>query len=645
MRPQRRGKLAYKFLFWFLLISLAPMGVVGYHLVNISQASLQKESLRVQEQHASGFAATVWNYITTYNNILNDAARHADFVAEASGVMNAAKQQQYLNRIMQLHAAFLELSVFDLSGQETLRMGRFLGPSPPMRNFFQETPFQVALQQGQFLGSLERFQGLYPTLTIAVPVVDPRIPQAKPTGVLLGKISLNGLSQMLVQQFPEGGKSEAAVVGPDGFLIAHSNPKMVFKVDAKLPKEITDVILTQTQEKGGGEVVLQTGKTFLGAYAVVSQLGWVVYVQQPIESAYGAAIEMKGEILRVLVWVVAVTILLSLAVAGHITQPIRALNQAAERLGKGHFEEVPELSMTNDEIGDLAQAFIHMAEQIKERTGELSHAKEELEKFAHFLEKRVEARTRELRAAQDELIKKERLAAIGQMASVVGHEIRNPLAVINNSTYFIKTKLGIGAAAGTGPPVDPKIAKHLSIIESEIKQANSIISEILTFSRSRELKPEIIAINNFLEELLGVHPFPSHINVVREFDASNPVVNIDLDEMRQAVRNLIGNGVEVMPNGGTLTVASEVVEAGWVRVSIKDTGSGIPPDVVEKIFAPFFTTKARGTGLGLAVVRKVIDRHNGKVDVESVVGKGTTFRLYLPISAQVAGFPEPAQKT
>ncbi|MFA6092138.1 MAG: ATP-binding protein [Elusimicrobiota bacterium] len=629
MEAPRRGRLAYKFIFWFLMISIAPIAVVGWQLVNISQNVLKDESIRSQESQAVGFSETVYNYVSTFKGVLAVASR-----LEGFSTMDPVQQQRHLNRVMQQHAAFLELSVFDQNGKETLRMGRFLGPEPEMRDFGGQAAFQIAMKSGEYVGSLERFQGLYPTVTIAVPVKDASSAQSNVAkGVLLGKISLNGLSQMLHQQFPENGRMVASVVAVDGFLVAHSNPSEAWRPNARLPKEILDVITTQVAEKGGGRIQMKDGSMVLGSYAIVKDLGWAVYIQQPVETAYMAAEEMRRQIFRVIFWVVCVTILLSLAVANHITQPISMLKQAADRLKAGQFEDMPEMITTNDEIGDLAQSFMRMSEALKEKTGELVHAKEELEKFARFLEKRVEARTRELKAAQDELIKKERLAAIGQMASVVGHEIRNPLAVINNSTFFIKAKLSKSEA-----PMDPKVEKHIAIIESEIKQANSIISEILTYSRSKDLKCEDMKLNYFLEELLSVYPFPPHIEVVRSFDPIDPTVHIDPDEMRQALRNLVGNGVEVMPARGSVRLATKVLDNRWVRIDISDTGPGIPPDILEKIFAPFFTTKARGTGLGLAVVRKVVDRHQGKVDVQSEVGKGTTFNIYLPL-AGAAGAP------
>jgi signal transduction histidine kinase len=625
MPTKRRGKLAYKILFWFLLISLAPMGFIGWHLVNISQASLRKETLAMQESLAVGFADTVSKYVTTFRNVLTETSSLEDFVS-----MNPIKQQQSLNRILQIHLAVLELSVMNDKGVEVLRVGRFLGPSPEMRDFSREDLFQTAMgPKGQYIGRLERFQGLYPTVTVSVPILDQRAQPARSVGVLAARISLNPLSTMLAMEFPATGKSQSAVVAPDGFLIAHSDPKEIYRPDARMPEEVLKVVTTQSNERGGGELPLPDGRKLLAAFAETRDLGWIVYVQQPVEVAYQSSDEMKSQIFKVLIWVVLATILLSLAVAGHITQPIRMLKDAADRLGKGQFEDLPEVVTTNDEIGDLAQTFLGMSESLKEKTGELIHAKQELEKFTKFLEKRVDARTRELKAAQDELIKKERLAAIGQMAAVVGHEIRNPLAVINNSIYFIKTKLS------TGQEPDPKIAKHIKIIESEIQQANGIINEILTYSRQRELQPERVQVNHWLEELLSVYPFPPHIEVVKTFDPADPALEIDKTEMQQTVRNLIGNGIEVMPppKGGKITIRTRISEPGWVEITIGDSGAGIPPDVLDKIFAPFFTTKARGTGLGLAVVRKVIDRHKGRIDVESQVGVGTTFKLYLPIAA------------
>jgi signal transduction histidine kinase len=636
MNTPRRGKLAYKFLFWFLLISLVPMGVVGWHLVGISQTVLKDESLRNQESLAIGFADTVSNYITTFKNVLAVASRLEGFSS-----MDSLKQERHLKRVMQQHPAFLELSVFEFTGQETVRLGRFLPAEPEMRSFRNRPPFREALKRGEYVGGLSRLRGLYPTLTIAVPIVETTpTQQTIRKGVLLGRVSLNALTQMLHQEFPKEGRSQAAVVAPEvqgSFLVAHSDPKEVFRHDAHLPDEILKVILTQSEKKGGGKIELRDRSSVLGAYSEVRDVNWIVYVQQPIETAYLAANRMRKQIAKVFFWVVGVTLLLSLAVAGHITQPIRALKRAADQLTAGEFENLPEMTMTNDEIGDLAQSFLQMSESLKEKTGELLHAKEELEKFTHFLEKRVEARTRELRAAQDELIKKERLAAIGQMASVVGHEIRNPLAVINNSIFFIKAKLG------KEPEQDPKVERHISIIQSEVKQANGIIDEILTYSRSRELQPEKISLNAFLEDLLSIYPFPPHVEVVKGFDPRDPKVNIDPDEFRQAARNLIGNGVEVMPKQGVTTVRTEIVDENWVRLDIGDAGPGIPQDVLDKIFTAFFTTKARGTGLGLAVVRKVVDRHGGRVDVSTAKGQGTTFRIFLPLAKDTpGGAPLPA---
>jgi signal transduction histidine kinase len=622
MPTRRRGKLAYKILFWFLLISLVPMGVVGYTLINVSQQSLRKETLTMQESLAVGFADTVDKYVATFRNVMTETASLEDFVS-----MNPVRQQQYLNRILQIHLAVLELSVLNDKGVETLRVGRFLGPAPELRDFSREDLFQVAIgPKGQYIGRLERFQGLYPTVSVSVPIVDARAQPARVVGVLAARISLNPLSTMLAMEFPSTGSSQSAVVSPDGFLVAHSDPKEIYKPDARLSDDVLKVVTTQANDHGGGEMPLQDGRRLLAAYAQTRDLGWIVYVQQPVEAAYQSADEMKTQIMKVLVGVVLFTVLLSLWVAGHITAPIRVLKDAADRLGRGQFEDLPEVVTTNDEIGDLAQTFLGMSDSLKEKTGELIHAKQELEKFTKFLEKRVDARTRELKAAQDELIKKERLAAIGQMASVVGHEIRNPLAVINNSIYFIKTKLS------TGQEPDPKIAKHIKIIESEIQQANGIINEILTYSRQREMQVERVSLNTWLEELLSVYPFPPHIMLEKKFDIVNASVEIDATEVQQAIRNLIGNGIEVMPppKGGKITVRTSIPEPGYVRIDISDQGGGIPPDVLDKIFAPFFTTKARGTGLGLAVVRKVVDRHKGRVEVESKVGVGTTFMLSLP---------------
>ncbi|HAH31316.1 MAG TPA: hypothetical protein DCL44_03265 [Elusimicrobia bacterium] len=616
--PKKKGRLFYKFLFIFLIVSLVPLSIVGYLLINWSQQTLNKAISRDQEALAVGFADTVSSYIVNFRNVLFDAAHLEDFSS-----MNAGRQQALLNHIMQLHAVFLEISVIDSSGQETVRIGRFVHDTR-LRDFASDALFAKVMKTGEFVGGLEKYMGSYPAITMGVEIINPVTNQG--VGVLMAKMTLTGLSSILKTGFPENAHKQAAIIDSNGFLIAHSNSKEIYKPDAKLPDDIQQILLRNDAKTGGGEIVLEsTGERVLGAFAEVTDLGWVIYIQSSVAVAYQAADDMLKRTWRMMAVVTVFVLGLGYAVSLIITQPIQALRAAAIKLGEGDFDYLPDLSMPNDEIGELAHTFMQMSESLKVKTAEIMTAQEELHRLNRSLENRVEARTRELKSAQDELIKKERLAAIGQMASVVGHEIRNPLAVINNSTYFIKTKLS------AFPNLEPKILKHISIIESEIRQANGIIDEILGFARTKELNPKLTHLNSYIDDLLMSFPVPAHIQIEKTLASGNPSVNIDTDEMTQALRNLIKNGIEVMPERGKVFVRTEITASDTVRIDVEDTGPGIPKETLEKIFAPFFTTKARGTGLGLAVVKKVADRHKGRVEVSSVVGKGTCFKIFIPL--------------
>jgi len=591
--------------------------MVSYYLVNLTQTTLNKSIIRDQEALALAFADTVTNYVISFRNILYDSAHLEDFYS-----MNTEKIKLLVNNMMHIHSAFLEMSVLNPLGQEIIRVVRY-GDDTGLRDFLSSPLYQKTIKSGEFIGEFERYKGKYPCITIAVSIVNPKNPNYS-SGILIAKLSLTTLSGLLKASFPDPNHTRVSVIDLNGFIIAHSVPEEAERPNAKLNDEVLKILLANDAKSGGGEIALSNGERVLGAFSAISELDWIIYIERSINIAYQASRDMLSRTWKVMIFVTVFVLFLGYAVSVVITQPIQALREAATKIAEGNFDFEPDLIIPNDEIGELAHTFLEMSESLKIKTSEILSAKEQLEKLNRTLENRVEARTRELKSAQEELIKKERLAAMGQMASVVSHEIRNPLAVMNNSIYFIKTKLGTN--------VEPKIAKHMSIIESEIRQANGIIDEILSFARTRDLKPKITNLNSYIDELLSTYPFPQHIELEKKLYSGQIIVNIDQDEMNQVIRNLIKNAIEVMPERGKIIVRIDVTQENMAKIEIEDTGPGIAKDVLEKLFTPFFTTKARGTGLGLAVVKKVIERHKGKVEISSIVGKGTCFKLYLPVA-------------
>jgi signal transduction histidine kinase len=234
---------------------------------------------------------------------------------------------------------------------------------------------------------------------------------------------------------------------------------------------------------------------------------------------------------------------------------------------------------------------------------------------------------RELDAAQERLVRQERLAAIGQLASAVGHELRNPLGVLSNVVYLLGTKLGRD---------DPWLDRQLRTAEREVGAATLIVSDLLQFAKPREPIFGEVELPVLTEEVLSVAPPPEGVTVARSWSDDLPPVRGDRDQLRQVLLNLVTNAYDAMPDGGLLAVTG-TADGDGVRLLVGDTGSGMDDDVRARIFEPFFTTKAKGIGLGLAVTHRIVEAHGGSITVTaSATGSSFDVRLVAAtVSAEV----------
>ena len=262
-------------------------------------------------------------------------------------------------------------------------------------------------------------------------------------------------------------------------------------------------------------------------------------------------------------------------------------------------------------------------EQLSTRNEELRAAEEEL----RITNEELQATNDELRETQEQLVRSEKLAAIGQLAGGVGHELRNPLGAIKNAAYYIRNKMSKSQLAEK----EPRVMEFLDIMDEEITTSNKILNDLLNFARTGKPAVSATSIEPLIDSTLSRLTIPENIAVTRKLEADLPQVEIDPDQIRQVLVNLITNAVQAMPEGGRLTVSARVRRKS-LEVTVTDTGAGIPQEVVGKIFDPLFTTKAKGIGLGLAVTRSVIENHKGSIGVSSKMGRGTTFTIELPLN-------------
>ncbi len=243
-----------------------------------------------------------------------------------------------------------------------------------------------------------------------------------------------------------------------------------------------------------------------------------------------------------------------------------------------------------------------------------------LKEYSERLEEMVEERTQELRKAEEELVLKERLAILGQLAGGVSHELRNPLATINNAVYYLQMTL---------ESADDKTQEYLRVIASQAQAAGKIVTDLLDFSRETPADRQRTAIRELVSQLWEKCPPPNTVETTTLVPDNLPPAFVDPQQIGQVLENLVTNAYQAMPDGGSLTIRAEI-KAARLHLSITDTGVGIPEGHMDKLFEPLFTTKARGIGLGLAVSKTLLDANGGSIEVESEEGKGSTFTVILP---------------
>jgi two-component system NtrC family sensor kinase len=363
------------------------------------------------------------------------------------------------------------------------------------------------------------------------------------------------------------------------------------------------------------------------AHAAATSVLGVLDVQMSLAALDAGAAAARRRALAVAAGVVLLSLLLmAVIVYRAVHLPTRQLRRGTERLAQGDLSVEIDLKR-NDELGLLAESFNRMARSLRE-------ADAQLRDWSRTLEDRVQQKTRELEGLNAQLLQVEKAASLGRMAATVAHELNNPLSGILTHAKLTARRI---TTLVPDSPDRQRLLDALELIGAESMRCGNIVRNLLTYSRQGRAELRVAALHEVIDRAL--HLVAHHIELrgivaERDFTLGDDGVECDPEQIEQAMVALLVNAVEAMSDGGRLVVRTAADSEGpeQVRISVTDTGVGIAPDVLPRIFDPFFSTKdeTKGVGLGLAVVYGIVRRHEGRIDVASRPGHGTTFIITLP---------------
>jgi signal transduction histidine kinase len=618
----RLSGLQFKLIVPYVLLTVILAGIGIFVITRLVTTSIRERFVNQLFESARVTSDAIVRHERLMLEILRQAA-FTEGVTEAIIAKDPVELEELLTPVAAVRGDIDSITILDNNGVELLTLGKDPNTLQLLRN--QGTDFSsLDLTQKILAGTSDaqgdKYVGLLttsygPTLITGAPVYGPN-------GDVVGGVMVGSQLHKLLNSI------KAQDLALSDLVVFDTERQNIIATTLVTPDEGFDPLISEVQQLSGSALdqshpLKLYNRDFQMTLTELmlrqDQIGWLGVV---LPSSYVVSAEATSRNIFVLIFAIgtAAVVVVGYLISQSIARPILKLRSLTQAVATGDLNQTSRMNRS-DEIGELADTFDVMTLRLRERTAEADRLYEEA------IHRNIElAETNErLRSTQLQLIQSEKLAAVGQLTAGIVHDVKNPLTVIK----------GVAELLLYEDQLDPDVKSEISLIRESALKANNIVSDLLKFSR--QSKPEMGEqdIRETVEAALRLTAYTirkAHVQVDKELPDQPVVMTYDVQQIEQVLVNVITNAIQAMPSGGVLKINLSQM-GGDVLIAIQDTGPGIPPEHLTRIFDPFFTTKpeGEGTGLGLSVSYGIISNHAGRIDVESVVDQGSTFRIILPM--------------
>lgn len=582
-------------LFFSLLISIVPLLFVGFiafsHAKKVTETKVVDQLVSIADLKKKELEGWVSQH-------MRDLSIHTDDTEVLAIAMNGIPQDHISPQLRYIQKLFQSYGTYIINTEGTIIASineKDIGIT--VKEDFIQAPLQFA--QPHIDDYLVSNIGL-PVIRFAFPISSPVTKVIH--GALVVELDLTTNLFTTVNSWPGMGHTgETLIAKRVGKNIRFLNTLRHINQPEEKPNISVDseMALPAIFASAGEEGVLRTedyrGVPVLAVYKHIPALNWGFVAKIDQDEAFEPILDLQRTIILLTIGTVFTIIIIAFFVSNTIITPLRKIEDYSRKLATGKTEGSLDIK-SGGEIGSLAAS--------------------------------IRSMEKDLILYQKELLKSEKLAAIGKLSGSVAHDIRNPLGAINNSIYYLDTFLGQKIQ-------NEKFTKHIGIMRREIDRANEIISDLMDYSRDNTPHLSKTHINPLIESALEGISIPDHISIQKNLSHEIPDMLLDHSQIRRVLGNLIQNSIHALGNGGVIEIRS-AAKNDQLTITVADNGEGIAGEHLESIFEPLYTTKSKGVGLGLSIALTFIAKHGGNIDCSSTPGHGTIFTITLPVTREAA---------